>query len=203
MRRIVLGSRLAGARAAVSGPSGADAEKNSRSSAEQRPDARGIPPARRAKTLLCGSWPARLAGNVLSAAVVGGFLTCGLSAAVPPDASATEVGAVPGSSGTVPARTYVNHRTPLGYEVLTVGPGDGYAQSITSHGITVEGTMSADPRGFTRFVESPGGVCPGQAGIYEASVDEAGLHLRAIDDPCRFRQSDFTSGPWKPYVERD
>jgi hypothetical protein len=147
-----------------------------------------------------------LAAVGLVAALAGAVLAPGVSSAQAADhvAEAQPVSPPASAVTAIPSRSYVNHRTPHGYEMLVVGPGDQYTQLITSHGVSVRGTVTDRDTGdgHVVFLEGPGGVCPGRPGTYAASLDPGGLHLTVLQDSCNVRVSDFTSSSWTPFAER-
>ena len=110
--------------------------------------------------------------------------------------------AQPMLTSALPTRTYINHFTPHGYEMLVIGPADQYTQLINSGEISIEGTVRDAGQGRLMFVEATGGRCPGQPGVYSVSLEPKGAFLTAVQDRCPDRVSDFSSSLWKPYTDR-
>jgi hypothetical protein len=56
--------------------------------------------------------------------------------------------------------------------------------------VLMAGFVARDGDQFN-FVTGTGGECPGQTGVYEATINDSALVLVVIDDPCQLRSAGF------------
>jgi hypothetical protein len=69
-------------------------------------------------------------------------------------------------------------------DYVVLGPDANPDQPLT-------GGFVARQEGDFIFVSGVAGECPGQTGVYEAVIDDAGLTLTLVDDPCAARVTWF------------
>jgi hypothetical protein len=128
--------------------------------------------------------------------LLGGALALGATACSTPSSASPPP--APAAVTVIPPGTYRNVVTPSGPQTLTIQAGTSYQQTNLGTQQSIPGTVSQDSEQRVTFTSNAGTPCAGEAGLYKATVDSAGLHLSPVKDSCPSRANDFVSGPWVP-----
>jgi hypothetical protein len=90
---------------------------------------------------------------------------------------------------------YYNPNAGAGPEYLNILSGGKYRLDMPRVGSNINGTVAISGDKAT-FTEVAGGDCLGEPGVYTVAATATAVTFKTVQDPCKFRIQDWTSGPW-------